>query len=248
MIRGLYTAGSGMISQAYRQDVITNNLANSNTTGYKRDAATIRAFPAMLLLRLNDGSPVNIGYLGTGAVLDGTYTDFSPGSLKETGNPFDLAIAGPGFFTVALEDRLAYTRNGVFSLDGNGYLVDAEGHRVQGNQGDIRLDPGGEVVITEEGVILQNGEEVSRLEILVPGEGNRMEKLAGNLYVPLDPDLMQVADSRVLSGYVETSNVKAVREMMDLLASFRTYEACQKAIQAADETLGKAVNEVGRTY
>jgi len=150
MIRGIYTGASGMLAQMNRLDVISNNLANVDTTGYKKDVTLQKAFPELLLRRMNDNgvkkfpfgsvdlAPV-VGKLGTGVETNEVYTQFTQGSLKITENDFDLALEGKGFFAVMTPYGERYTRNGEFTLDPNGILVTSQGYPVLGEKGTIQL-------------------------------------------------------------------------------------------------------------
>jgi flagellar basal-body rod protein FlgF len=150
MIRGLYTGASGMVVQMHRLDTISNNLANVDLNGYKRDTAINKAFPEILLRRMNDDgmfvfplgsidtTPI-VGKLGTGAELNEVFTAFTQGSLKQTENPFDLALEGQGFLTVLLPDGERYTRNGSFLLNDEGFLVTKRGEFVMGENGPIKI-------------------------------------------------------------------------------------------------------------
>ena len=141
MIRGLYTGASGMVAQMHKMDAISNNLANVDLTGYKRDTSVHKAFPQLLLRRTNDDGVYNfppgsidtapiVGTLGTGVELNELYTVFEQGALKQSNNPFDLALEGEGFFTVLTPQGERYTRNGSFLIDNNGTLVTKEGFPV----------------------------------------------------------------------------------------------------------------------
>lgn len=149
MIRGWYTGASGMLAQEQRLSTIANNLANADRTGFKQDLTLLKSFPEMLLQRVNDqvrrfplGSSDNapvVGKLGTGVEVNDVYTDFSQGPLKETGENFDFALAGRGFFVIETAEGLRYSRNGEFTLGKEGWLVTKEGLRVMGEQGPIQL-------------------------------------------------------------------------------------------------------------
>ncbi|MGI6037440.1 MAG: flagellar hook-basal body protein [Limnochordia bacterium] len=237
MLRGIYTAAAGMLVQQRRTDVVANNLANASTTGYKRDVALVRPFPNLNLHRTTDGQ--RMGSLTTGAGIEGIRPQFSPGGVRHTGNPLDLAVEG-GFFTVQTPAGIAYTKAGNFSLDGAGYLVTARGDRVLGTRGPIRID-NADFTVTEEGDIIVAGEIVDRLAIAeLTGD---VEKLGDNLFYGQGIPAQEV---KVSQGFLEDSNVNVVREMVDLITATRAYEANQRIIQAHDETLGKAVNEMAR--
>ncbi|MDR2618565.1 MAG: flagellar basal-body rod protein FlgF [Treponema sp.] len=182
MIRGWYTAASGMRAQQWRLDAVANNLANVDTDGYKRDQAAFKAFPELLLRRMSDdgvyphpfgsgdAAPV-IGKLGTGVELNELYTDFEQGGLKESQSEFDLALDGKGFFTVATPWGERYTRNGSFQLGKEGYLETKEGYPVLGEKGPIRVKANN-FQVDKEGRVWINGEYAEDPNLLVSRENN----------------------------------------------------------------------------
>ncbi len=166
MVRGLYTGASGMIAQMGRIDVLSNNLANVNTPSYKRDTPILKAFPEMLMRRINDdgvrtippGSydlmPV-IGKLGTGVEVNEVYTRFTQGAFKQTQNDFDLALEGEGFFSVQTDEGERYTRNGSFLIDKDGFLVTKDGYKVMGENGLIQIKKNN-FMVDEYGNVFEN--------------------------------------------------------------------------------------------
>ncbi len=168
MVRGLYTGASGMIAQMGRIDVLSNNLANVNTPSYKRDTPILKAFPEMLMRRINDdgvrtipsGSydlmPV-IGKLGTGVEVNEVYTRFTQGAFKQTQNDFDLALEGEGFFSVQTDEGERYTRNGSFLIDKDGFLVTKNGYKVLGENGPIQIKKNN-FMVDEDGNVFENSE------------------------------------------------------------------------------------------
>jgi flagellar basal-body rod protein FlgF len=145
MIRGLYTAATGMLVQELRQENISNNLVNANTAGYKSSKLAVSSFPEVLLSRIDaiNGSQKGfkpVGTINNGAMLSEKVLDLTTGSLEETNNPLDLALAGEGFFTLATPQGIRYSRNGSFRLDGDGYLIDNHGNYVLGMGGPVFLD------------------------------------------------------------------------------------------------------------
>jgi len=166
MIRGLYTGASGMIAQQARIDNVANNLANVDKTGYKRDLTLFKAFPDMLIRRINDdglgivpaGSydtmPI-VGKLGTGVEVNEVYTEFEQGSLQHTENPLDLALEGRGFFTVVTERGERYTRDGGFTINKDGFVVTKNGNLVLGENGPIKVQANN-FMINERGEVLVN--------------------------------------------------------------------------------------------
>jgi flagellar basal-body rod protein FlgG len=177
MVKGIYTAASGMRAQQWRLDSVANNLANVNTDGYKREQAVFKANPEMLLRRTNDdgvylnpfGSadamPV-IGRLGTGVELNELYVDFSQGAFKETENDYDLALSGKGFFSVATPYGERYTRNGSFQRGKEGFLETKEGYPVLGINGPIRVQENN-FKIDKEGNVWINAEFADDPETMV---------------------------------------------------------------------------------
>ena len=240
MLRGIYTAAAGMLVQHTHNDVVANNLANASTPGFRRDRILVRSFPQFDLYRTPEGAPV--GSLTTGAAVDEVVPDMMPGPIKFTGNDLDLALEGPGYFAVATPQGIAYTRSGSFMLDGEGYLATKDGYRLLGRNGP--LAGSGPVTGNDEGLVFAGDEAVDGLLIVDFPPGTVPEKMGTSLVAgPAAP----VEEVRVRQGHLEMANVNVVREMIDLIAVMRAYEANQKIIQAHDETLGKAVNEMGRS-
>ena len=187
MIRGLYTGASGMAAQQHRIDALANNMANVDVNGYKRDVSVHKAFPGLLLRRMNDdgvwklpigsgdSAPV-VGRIGTGVAQNEVFTIFSQGALKQTDNDFDLAMEGEGFFSVSTLRGERYTRNGSFVLSDNGYLVTKGGELVMGEDEPIRLKKNN-FVVDEDGVIWQNSSFAGNDDRLVSREENEWDAL-----------------------------------------------------------------------
>jgi flagellar basal-body rod protein FlgF len=249
MLRGIYTAASGMAAEMTRTDTIANNLANASTAGYKKDVAITRDFAGMLLQRLNDGpSAVTIGELGVGAAVDEIATEHSPGGMRTTGNPLDLAIDGHGFFTVQTPNGIRYTRNGSFARSSGGELVTADGYQVLGQGGAIAIsgDNGGKVHIASDGRIFVDDTETGRLRLSDFADPRRLVKEGASLFALGSAVETQNAAGSVMQGSLEQSNVNVVAEMVNMIAGYRAYEINSKAVQAQDDLLDKAVNEVGK--
>src|SRR3712207_2739396 len=156
MERGLYIAASGMLAEMVRQGQLANDLSNASTPGYKADRSSQRSFGELLLNNSVTGQPV--GTLGLGARIEGITTDLSPGPIRDTGEPLDLAVVGEGFFGVQTPQGVRYTRNGQFTADGNGNLVTREGYQVLGrNGGPVRVGADGRVDPRQVGVFAVNG-------------------------------------------------------------------------------------------
>ena len=254
MVRGLYTAATGMNVQAKRMQVISNDLANTTTTGYKKDIAVVSAFGEVLMTRLQDTqknipNEKSIGKMTYGAKIDEVYTDFTQGSIVPTGEKTDIAIQGDGFFVVQTPNGLAYTRDGGFTINQNGMIVTKEGYEVQGESGSISLgedflSTSGEIVIGKKGEITLDGEAIDTLRMVQFDEESEIEKLDDNLY--RSEEAGRNFEGTLIQGYLESANVNPVTAMVDMITVSRAYETNQKMIQTQDNLLGKAVNELGR--
>ena len=256
MVRGLYTAYTGMINQQKRLDTVTNNLANASTTGFKREGLTSKSFDQMLTVKLNDLSVPylneGIGKMSLGVKIGENYTDYSQGSFKETGNTYDLALAGNGFFTISYTDKKGntsekYTRDGEFTMDSEGYLRTLEGDYVQGEGGNIMIPvETSEVSIRDNGDIYADGEYVDSLRIVDFEDYNNIEKFGENLYNVVDGATETESTAAVKQGYLEMSNINVVKQMVEMITISRAYESNQKLIQTEDDMLDKSVNQVGK--
>ena len=249
MIRGLYTSASGMLTEMTRNDVTANNLANVNTTGYKKDTAINSSFAEMLIHRVNDQKPTDIssrpaiGTLGTGAIVDEIVTVHEPGQLRETSNQLDMAIAGEGYFVVQNDNGTFYTRNGSFTIDSEGYLVTSQGDMVQGETGPVRLGNAESVSVDDSGNISVNGEPVGTLQLVTIPDPQELTKVGDTLFT--GGQAVNGIDGQVKQKFIEASNVNVINEMVNMITIMRAYEANQKIITSHDNTLGQAM-EVGR--
>lgn len=255
MIRGLYTAVSGMIAQENKQNVITNNLANSNTTGYKSSDLVVKNFKEVLLYnndKIVNGKNVrqDLGTLSLGVSLDDSFTNQTQGLLEDTGKETDFGLAGSGFFTVERTDGVSsknyYTRDGHFHINGQGLLVNDAGDYVLGNNGQrinvgngkLKSDIYGNITITDQN---KNTSKIS-LDVVDFNDYKKLERVGDNLYSGKDP---QNSSSKITQGSLEKSNVNVTNEMINMMTVMRSFESDQKLVQTIDETLGKAVNTVG---
>lgn len=256
MVKGLYTAYTGMINEQNRMDVITNNMANASTYGYKAEGATAQSFEDVYAAKIKDASEyfVNrrIGAMSMGAQIGETYTDYSQGSFKETGNTYDLALDGNGFFSISFTNKAGetstkYTRDGSFTVNTDGYLVTKDGDYVLGNgNAPISIDTNTTVKIDTLGNIYQDGTLVNKLAVTDFTDYNYLEKYGENMYDLVDGGTTQASTARVQQGYIEASNVNVVSEMVNMIQITRAYETNQKVITTIDSTLDKAVNTVGK--
>ena len=224
MIRGINASRYGMQWEQNRTEVIADNVANINTAGFKRSIAAGTEFGEILLRRLSSsGDPVApaIGRLGQGAQLAQVAVDSSQGALEQTDRPLDVALVGPGEFVFMGPGGPGYTRQGSFQRDASGTLVTGEGHPVLVNGAAVGAGAG-EFSVLEDGTVLVDGVAVGRFD-LRGGEATRF-----------------------VSGALERPNVDMAHELTNLITSLRGFQANQRALQAQDETLAKAVTEIGR--
>ena len=226
MDRGLYIAASGMLSELVRQDQIANDLANASTPGYKPDRATQRNFEDLLLNNTQTGE--SVGSLGLGAQIDSIVTDMRPAALRQTDEALDFGIDGEGFFALQTPQGVRYTRNGQFSTSADGTLVSSLGYPVLGQGGgSIRVGAGGKVPANAVGVFAVPN-AIKQGESLFTGSASGR------------------APGQVRNGVLEGSGAEPARSMVDMIASFRAFEAGQRVIRTLDETLQKATTQVGQ--
>ncbi|MFY9176587.1 MAG: flagellar basal-body rod protein FlgF [Caldicoprobacterales bacterium] len=247
MIRGLYTAATGMIHQRNKLDSIANNLANTNTRGYKKDDIVSRSFNDELLLRISKNqSPRALGPINHGVYAERVTTFFQDGPLQQTGLTTDLALQGEGFFTIIRDGQELYTRDGTFKVNDEGILVTMEGHVVAGENGPIQVGQE-DFEIDIHGYIWQGYNLVDRLQLVNFEDNNALEKVGDNLFANNNPgeNPAIVFDGQVFQGYAELSNVELVDEISDMITVARTYEANMRILQMMDNVLSKTVNEVG---
>lgn len=265
--KGIYTALSGAIAQNQRLDTIANNIANTNTTGFKKDQQVFYEYltanekgsdiikaprvPASIesFYEMNGGDR---GYVDS----RGTFTDHTQGSLKQTGNPLDVAIEGAGFLEVLSPAGVRLTRNGALRVDGQGRLVTKEGFPVL--RSGVGQNPAARVLnidsrnvtISQNGEIYSGRESIGSLSVVDVGNVDALQKVGSSLYKlkpNLDPGLSLAEESKVRQGFLEGSNVNVVDEMTKMISATRVFESTQKAIQAFDGMNNKLINVVGKT-
>lgn len=264
MIRGWYTGASGMNAQQNRLDAISNNLANVDTAGYKRDITVSKSFPELLIRRANfdgmyeipngmgsaDAAPV-IGKVGLGVETNENYIDFSQGSFKISNTNTDIAFTGKGFYSIQTPLGERYTRNGNFLIGKEGILETKDGYPVLGEKGIIRLADD-KFTVNEDGVLIsQEGEEIDRFKVVRFDNERYLKKMDESLYSSNDisgPAHIAEGDERpgFLQGYTETSNVNVVNEMVQMIEVNRAYEANQKTIQSEDTMMSTLWSKVAQ--
>ncbi|MCP4723560.1 MAG: flagellar basal-body rod protein FlgF [bacterium] len=242
MIKGLYTNAAAMVSLQLKQEITANNLANVNTTGFKKDGVFRKYLvDYATILKQNATDFKNI------EDVDAVVTDFSQGDLIPTSNPLDTAIKGSGFFVVETPDGIRYTRGGNFTLDQDGFITTQEGYRVMGNNGPVQI-AGNELFLGDDGTVTVDKNFIDVLRIVDFPQPYNLNKLGEGLY-EAEPgtEFDQTVDNfKIRQGFVEMANVETVEEMVKIIQTFRDFEANQKSIQMQDTTLDRAVNDVGR--
>lgn len=257
MLKGLYVAYTGMINEQNRMDILTNNLANASTVGYKKEGSTSQSFDDILTVKIRDASVGKgiiqpIGRNNPGVKIGENYTDYTQGSFRVTGNTYDLALAGEGFFAIEFTNKAGvtstmYTRAGQFTLDKDGYLRTDDGDFVLDTQNRrIRVNPLLETQISDNGTITQNGTAVARIQVADFEDYNYLEKYGETYYRPVEGAVRRDGTALVKSGYLEMANVQVVSEMVNLINVARAYESNQKIIQTYDSSLEIATTQLGR--
>ncbi|MBR1701891.1 MAG: flagellar hook-basal body protein [Lachnospiraceae bacterium] len=257
MLRGLYTAWSGMVNEQHRMDVMTNNFANVATVGYKKEGTTSQSFDDVFTVKLKDasigmGNVQGEGVRNPGVKIGENYVDYSQGSFRDTGNTYDLALSGDGFFVIEFTNKAGetsnmFTRAGQFTLTKEGYLVTEEGDYVLDvNNRRIQLDTLKESTITKDGRISQDGVEIAQIQVADFEDYNYLERYGETYFRPLQGARQIAGTAEMESGYLEMANVQTVSEMVNLIAISRQYEANQKLIQTYDDSMEIAVSQLGR--
>ena len=222
-------------SYTFKNDLVSNNLANINTTGYKRDVMF------MDLLDEIDTNHDNKNVI----------TEFNQGTLKDTGNPLDVAISGRGFFTVEQNGNEYFTRDGHFTVNNDGTLINSEGFKVLGQGGEINVSldgtKTGDFSISKLGEIFINDEYIDTLKLVDFSDYKNLKKEGVNLFSiknniePFEPEIFTVSQRNL-----EESNVNSVNEMVEMISLHRNFESTQRAVKTLDDALGKAANDIGR--
>jgi flagellar basal-body rod protein FlgF len=244
MNSGMYAALSGNLNMQDKLDVIANNLANVNTVGFKRD----RAYFEKVLDSVN--KPSSNGQYVTDEPIQSAfrvYTDFTSGPAKLTGNTFNVALDGDGFFAVNTPQGVAYTRQGNFLRDKDGKLTTVDGYEVLGKGGSPITVNGGKVDIAASGDIFVEGTKTASLDVVDFPKPYQMKKIGKALFMQVNPQTVPVPAQKtsVMQGYVEDSNVSAIVEMVQMLESSRSFESCQRVVRSYDDMSGKAI-ELGK--
>ncbi len=257
MLKGLYTVHTGLRNEQNRMDILTNNLANASTVGFKKEGSTSQCFGDVLAYKLKDASVgldniQRIGVNNPGVKIGENYTDFTQGSFRITNNTYDLALSGEGFFAVEYTNSAGktdtkYTRSGSFTLDTDGYLVTKDGDYVlDSSNRRIQLDTLSDSHIDGLGNITQNGRAVAQIQVADFEDYDYLVKYGDTYYQPKEGASLIEGNAEIKSGYLEMSNVQIVTEMVNMISVTRAYETNQKIMQTYDGSLEIAVNQLGK--
>jgi flagellar basal-body rod protein FlgF len=275
MFRGVYTATSGMTASGRKQELLTNNLANAETPGYKSDDTALRAFPELLMKQMNGraSNPTSLGSIHGGVYAQESIPSFLQGDLRETGNETDLALIDTAvpinnetqrprtlvFAVQADNGDIRYTRNGQFTVNNEGFLTTSNGEYVLNeNLERISVNPDA-FQVTGNGQILEDRN--GALQSLWIGYTEEPEKFVkegtGLLRWEGDEETAPVTianlpeganNAFVRQGFIEQSNVDVTKTMTEMMSTYRLFEANQKVLQAYDRSLEKTVNDIGKLY
>jgi flagellar basal-body rod protein FlgF len=238
----------GALTNEMRMNLISNNLANINTTGYKRDRVGFQDTFIRLAtdykpdprISLRDKQLLPEGHIIAKPRLSMQTVDMSQGSMQVTGNPLDMAISGSGFFKVITPQGPVYTRNGEFYRNADGYLVDTKGYPVAGSGGNIALPDKGKITVSPDGRIFADTQEVGQFDVVKVANENQLQRFGQNYFTAAKGTAAQEqglepGESVVMQGYLEKPNVEVVTEMVNMIETQRSFEAYQKVITGAND-------------
>ncbi len=252
MSDGLYSAMSGAMATSKQLDIVANNLANVDTTGFKKEKTVFGSqqpsvtFDLLELQAPETEMPPKILPLDKQNVVIGeSYTDLTQGQLQQTGNPLDVALQGEGFFKIKTPNGMRYTRDGTFAISHNQQLVTQDGYPVLDDLNQpIELNQGA-VTINSNGEVYQSGQRIATLGTIQFPKGTPLLKEGKNLWQG-DPNKEQSASPIVHQGFLESANVNPVEEMVQLIQLHRSFELNSRVIETFGELNRKAATDVGR--
>lgn len=238
MLRGIDASGGGMVAQSQKIDVLTNNIANVETPGYKKDNVSVQSFQNQLLYNLSTGQQV--GETVSGAQTVDTAADLSEGDLSETGLSTDFAILSGGFFAVQGSGGTEYTRDGSFTVDTQGDLALQTGQRVLGENGQPLHVGTSSFTVAQDGTVETAAGAVGTIALYGSANGSAV-KNADGLFTLQNPVLEA---GTVRQGWLEGSNVDVTDQMTGLMSASRAYQSCQQAFEVSNQAEQLLVNQV----
>lgn len=231
----------GMINDLRLLNMISNNIANVNTMGFKRDMPISEPFAAQLqdsLASLQLGRQVDLVPELKPLV------DFSAGALRQTSNPLDLAIEGDAYFELSGQSGLRYSRQGSFSLDATGRLVNGSGYALMGEDGEILLQ-GGRVSIDREGNVLEEGKVAGRIKLAHFADTSTLQKAEDGVFMASSsPQVVADSSASVRQGYLESANVDVMKEMVKMIMTARHFETTQRVMRGYDDMINSAIDTI----
>lgn len=269
--KGIYAALSGALAQTQKIDTIANNIANVNTTGFKKDQQTFGEYLTAIEKEQEvvqvPRVPASIESFYSTQGSDksfvdatGTYTNFEQGSLKHTAGKLDVAIDGQGFFEVQTPNGVKLTRAGNFTMDGEGRLVTKDGFSVllesdpenpeSSDSRTVQFSGEKTAYISDGGEVFDGDQKLGRISLVKVNNPECLQKMGNNYYdykANMTPEVSKIEYPSLKQGYIETSNVNIISEMTDMIMAQRVFEGTQKAIQAYDQMEDKLINQVGNT-
>ena len=251
MIKGLYAAASAMLAGVTQQQNLAHNAANLDTPGFKQTLSSLTEFMQTSVVfpsetSLSATNSTYLGNLGLGVETSPLDTDFSEGPLNSTGNSYDVAISGAGFFHIKTSQGDRYTRDGRFVRDASGQLVTLDGNQVLGKNGQPIKIPDGQVGIGTDGTISVDGKNIGQLGLAAfKDPATELERGENNLYIAQGSPTSQTV-GQIEQGFLESSNVNSAQLMTQMIAVSRSYEAAQKMVQTQDDLLGKTISSLGK--
>jgi len=244
MINGMLEASRGCLKEEIRMDILSNNLANANVIGFKKDRLS---FQQMLdQSTASDSEQVSKEESSSDSLGVSIVVDMGEGDIQSTGNSLDLAISGEGFFKVNTPDGVRYTRKGNFTIDESGNLVTQDGFTVIGKGGNINIS-GKNIVVGDKGEISVDGSQTGQLDLVTFDNMKDLVKLGEGLFKngSDNPEAEIDDDTKIEQGYIELSNVNMTEEMVSMINCMRAFESYQKAMKILDDLNSKAINQVG---
>lgn len=249
MIAGLYTSANGMVALEEAQAAMANNIANVSTSGFRRHQPVQTGFYEVFSQSLRRPFVFDTQRApGGGVKIAQTFVDPAPGILEGTGSPLDLALEGPGFFGIDTPSGERYTRDGSFTVDIEGDLATSQGYKVRSIEGRPIEVRGKNVIIDQNGEVRVDGVVAGTIEVLEFENPQLLQREGENLYRSTDPAAQSssiAANTIIHQSQLESSNVNLPMEMTNMMLALRAYEANQRAIHAADETMSGIIEQVG---
>ena len=239
MDNSLLVSLSQQMASYQSMDVIANNIANVSTPGYRREQPTFQQYVAQL--PGNDGTPESVTFVqGTGVV-----RDMSQGPVTQTGNTFDLALHGKGFFVVQTPNGERYTRNGHFSLDSQGQIVDDNGDTLMGDGGAVTItNEDGDVHVGPDGTISGKNGQLAKLRVAAFADESHLTKDGANMFSSADQPTA-ATDVTIGQGMIEGSNVQPVVEISRMVEVMRAYQATTSMTQSQEDLIRQAIDKLG---